>query len=280
VTTSLCTLVRRGCALLLLVGCATGDPARADARGDTVDVAAIVDVQPDRVEGPDIVDVPMDTCAPRETCNDRDDDCDGVVDDGCPRSVTVSMPPTFGPPSLGGPAPTRNPPTVAGRDEVVVGFYGHKSTVIDQLGVVVRLISLEVDTSLTPFGYRVRVGAPRDLPAYGGTGGAGFRETCPDDTVLTTLNVQHRRGCTSPGVCYDVVGDLDGMCEEVTAQLSGTAWDVHFTPRAMIRVTTTATSIPRPYTAPPGPYGGLWLSSGAFVDELTIGQVQVQLNLR
>jgi hypothetical protein len=246
--------------------------ASADAGLAPIDVP--IGPDPDRM---DVMNIP-DRCAPREECNDRDDTCDSVVDEGCPRGVAVTMPPRFGTLSRGSASGNRAQ-SVAGRSEVLVGFYGRKGGVIDNLGALVSPLSLVADTTRAPFMYNVRTGAVNELPAYGGSGGSGFREACPVDTILTTLRVQHRNGCTSPGICYEVLGDLVGQCARVTVRLEGTAWTVSFTPVSELRVmgSDAARSV---YDAPPGPYGGVWLRTGAFVDEIGLGQVEVQLERR
>lgn len=249
------------------------DVVAMDARADSASADVARDTSPDRVDA-----TSGDRCATREVCNDVDDTCDGVVDEGCPRGVSVSMPPRFGPLSRGAASGNRAQ-GVAGRDEVLVGFYGRKGGVIDNLGALVSPLSLVADTTRTPFAYVVRTGAVNELPSYGGSGGTGFREVCPQDTVLTTLRVVHRNGCTSPGICYEVVGDLIGQCSRVAIQLDGTAWTLTYAPMIELRVMGSDAERTT-FVAPPGPYGGLWMSTGAFVDQLSVGQVDLQLLLR
>ncbi|MBL8680511.1 MAG: hypothetical protein JNK05_15140 [Myxococcales bacterium] len=244
-----------------------------DARSDSgVSIDAPIGPDPDR---PDVPSSMPDRCAAREECNDRDDTCDGVVDEGCPRGVSVSMPPRFGPLSRGAASGNRAQ-GIAGRDEVLVGFYGRKGGVIDNLGALVAPLSIVADTTRTPFTYAVRTGAINELPAHGGSGGSGFREACPVDSILTTLRVVHRNGCTSPGICYEVVGDLIGQCSRVAITLEGTSWAVSFVPVSELRVMGSDAERTS-FVAPPGPYGGLWMSTGAFVDQLSVGQVDVGL---
>ncbi|MDP3275494.1 MAG: hypothetical protein Q8Q09_09890 [Deltaproteobacteria bacterium] len=275
----------------LLCGCAEGEDVsnrRRDAASDVRDVveaSPMMDAQPpiDVPLGPDpdlpdVPVIPIDRCAAVEVCNDLDDTCNGVIDEGCPRAITVSMPPRFGSFSKGA-ATGNNPQSVAGRNEVLVGFYGRKGGVIDQLGAVTAPLSIVVDTTVTPFVFNVRVGASNDLPAYGGRGGSGFRAQCPTDTVLTTLRVQHRNGCTSPGICYEVLGDLVGQCERIQATLEGTAWSVRMVAVSELAVRTTD-AMRREYVAPPGPYAGLWLRTGSFVDELSVAQTDLTLERR
>jgi hypothetical protein len=249
--------------------------ASLDARADSMQRAdsATSDAHEDRVDA-----ASGDRCAPREVCNDVDDTCDGVIDEGCPRTVTVTMPPRFGTLSRGAASGNRAQ-GIAGRDEVLVGFYGRKGGVIDSLGALVAPLSMVADTTRVPFSYAVRTGGVNELPAYGGSGGAGFREACPVDTILTTLRVVHRNGCTSPGICYEVVGDLIGQCSRVAVQLDGTSWSLSYTPVSELRVMGSDAERST-YTAPPGPYSGLWMSTGAFVDQLAVGQAEVQLQRR
>jgi hypothetical protein len=223
-------------------------------------------------------DVVSDRCMPREICNNRDDTCDGVVDEGCPRGVAVSMPPRFGTLSRG--SMTGNQAqAIAGRNQVLVGFFGRKGGVINSLGSLVSELTVVVNTQQEPYSFVVRTLPASELPAYGGGGGSGFREQCPDDTILTSLRVQNRNGCTSPGICYEVIGDLVGDCSQVQLRLEGSMWTVTLVPMSTLMV--LGSDAPRGmYVAPPGPYAGLWLRTGAFVDELSIGQTDLRLELR
>lgn len=252
------------------------DAGTIDVLDVTTDTGVAIDVpsgpDPDR---PDVPSSMPDRCAVREECNDRDDTCDGVVDEGCPRGVSVTMPPRFGPLSRGATSGNRAQ-AVAGRDEALVGFYGRKGGVIDNLGALVAPLTVVADTTRSPFTYAVRTGATNELPAQGGSGGSGFRESCPVDTILTTLRVVHRNGCTSPGICYEVVGDLIGQCARVAITLEGTSWSVTYVPVSELRVMGSDAERTT-FVAPPGPYGGLWMSTGAFVDQLSVGQVDVTL---
>lgn len=253
--------------------------AAEDARSRDATLEDARDAQTDSGARDTGVDVPTDTrCMGPEVCNDVDDNCDGRVDEGCPRAVDVTIPPRFAQLSRGA-ASGNHPQSVAGRTEVLVGFYGRKGGVVDNLGALTAPLTVVADTTRVPFAYVVRTGAVSELPAYGGSGGSGFRELCPTDTILTTLRVVHRNGCTSPGICYEVVGDLIGQCARVTLAQSGATWSVSYTPTSELRV-MGSDSERSTYMAPPGPYGGLWLQTGAFVDQLGLGQVDVQLQLR
>lgn len=130
-----------------------------------------------------------------------------------------------------------------------------------------------------PYSFVVHTGPAAELPAYGGAGGSGFREQCPNDSVLTNLRVQNRSGCTSPGICYEVVGDLIGECSQVQVRLEGSAWTVSLVPMSTLMVLGSDAARGM-YVAPPGPYAGLWLRTGAFVDELSVGQTDLRLELR
>ena len=89
----------------------------------------------------------------------------------------------------------------------------------------------------------------------------------------------HRNGCTSPGICYEVVGDLLGQCARVLVRLEGTAWTLQYAPVSELRVMGSDATRSE-FVAPPGPWAGTWLRTGAFVDEISLGQVELTLERR
>lgn len=229
------------------------------------------------VDIPTVNDVPSERCMPREICNNRDDTCDGVADEGCPRGVSVTMPPRFGSFSRGSMSGNQAQ-GVAGRNQVLVGFFGRKGGVIDALGSLVSELTMVVNTVQEPYSFSIRTRPATELPAYGGGGGSGFRAQCPDDTILSNLTVRNRNGCTSPGICYEVIGDLIGECSQVQVRLEGTMWTLSFVPMSTLMVLGNDAARGM-FVAPPGPYSGLWLRTGAFVDELSVGQSELRLDL-
>jgi hypothetical protein len=65
----------------------------------------------------------------------------------------------------------------------------------------------------------------------------------------------------------------------VQVQLEGTAWTIQYTPVSELRV-MGSDAMRSTYNAPPGPYAGAWMRTGSFVDELGLGQVEIQLDRR
>jgi hypothetical protein len=205
-----------------------GDDLPPDASGD----AGIRDLPPPDVHPQDAGDAPADraaaadgrgaadrpgasdaaadsACQP-EQCNGRDDDCDGVIDNGCPldlrplatRTVAMTSP-------VYGSTTEASNTTFADScpdGQVIVGLTGNAGAALDAVGVNCGTLTIREDRSTTPYAYSVAVGAGMQYPPLGGTGGGQHvidnALLCGLDEVVTAIQVSREPtggACTTNG---------------------------------------------------------------------------------
>ncbi len=151
------------------------------AGGAPPDAATASDAVTDRPDGSGAADRPPvgdggpDAACRPEQCNGRDDDCDGVIDNGCPldqrplstRTVS-STSPVYG--SLS--EVLRGTFTDTCPDgQVIVGLTGNAGSGLDAVGVNCGTLTVREDRSVTPYRYSVAVAAGMQYAPEGGTGG-------------------------------------------------------------------------------------------------------------
>jgi hypothetical protein len=178
----------------------TPDLAPPDARpGDGGDAptdrpSAAADAAADR---PGSTDAPADSACQPEQCNGRDDDCDGVIDDGCPLDLrplatrTVAMTsPVYG--STTEVLNTTFADTCPD-GQVIVGLTGNAGSALDAIGVNCGTLTIREDRSTTPYAYSVAVGAGMQYAPLGGMGGGqnviDNALLCGLDEVVTAIQV-------------------------------------------------------------------------------------------
>ncbi len=175
------------------------------------------------------------TCtASIEFCNDTDEDCDGVVDDGCPSSIATCCATSAG--SFGStsgsvfsdPCPTGT---------VLMGMAGRASARVDQLQPICASLVIETDRSGRPdYAYPIRRGAAILGATHGGAGGTGFDDRCPNDDVVIGI--------------YGSADDLAGVgsivlrCGRVSVARSGLSWRLSVTPTVDLPMRGGASSTP------------------------------------
>lgn len=162
------------------------------------------------------------TCSPSlEFCNDRDEDCDGVVDDGCPRALSLCCPSSAG--SFGGtggvtfadPCPTGT---------MLMGIAGRASTRIDQVQPICAALVMETDRSARPdFGYPIRRSAAILGAPHGGAGGTAFDDRCPGNDVVIGVRV-------TTDMLGETLSSLSLQCGTVTASRVGLSFGLSITP--------------------------------------------------
>ncbi len=162
-----------------------------------------------------------------ESCNDRDDDCDGTADEGCPGGVIASSGVTDLPRHGGGGGGAYN--LLCPRGHAIVGVDVRAGTLVDNIQPRCAALGLAVDKSRTPdFGYSVVWGGdPYSLSSTGGGGGGGpYQLRCSRDQFVMGL-------AGGSGVEVD---RIQFQCGTVSVERSGTGW------RVVVRSTgTTAT---------------------------------------
>jgi hypothetical protein len=148
-----------------------------------------------------------------ESCNGDDDDCDGVVDDGCPNALTpnttLSNLALFGG-GGGGDFDRTCPP-----GEALVGANLRSGTVLDQIAPRCARLRLVADTSRTPdFGYDVVWDTSYALSPAGGGGGSPSTLQCPNDQIATGIT-------GASGIRVDRIAF---QCSSVSLVRSGGGW--------------------------------------------------------
>ncbi len=143
----------------------------------------------------------MARCQP-EQCNGRDDDCDGVIDNGCPidqrplstRTVSTTSP-IYG-------SVTEvmhvNFTDACPDGQVIIGLTGNAGSGLDAVGVNCGTLTVREDRSTTPYQYSVAVAAGMQYAPLGGTGGGQHALDnallCGIDEVVTSIQVSQRAG--------------------------------------------------------------------------------------
>jgi hypothetical protein len=156
-----------------------------------------------------------------EFCNGGDEDCNGTVDNGCPRGIATCCPT----PGAGFGAST------AGSDfldpcpigTMLIGIAGRESTRIEQIQPLCAALMVEVDTSGRPdFVYRARRTTTIRGAVHGGTSGTAFEDVCEGDQIALAVR----------GSGDDVSGvtGISLACGSVSIARSGFAWNLSIAP--------------------------------------------------
>jgi len=150
---------------------------------------------------------------PAEQCNGRDDDCDGVVDNGCPVNgqplVTRVMSATS--PVFGGVTYAKDMKfaDACPDGQAVVGFIGSAGSGLDALGVRCGALQVHEDRTSEPFKYSVTVTPGLDFAPVGGPGGTQHLVDslllCGPDEVVVSVTLKTEpasstcpnKGCTA-----------------------------------------------------------------------------------
>jgi len=159
--------------------------------------------------------------AQAEICNGVDDDCDTVVDDGCPAdggSISIGGGGTsseYGGTTTNGMANTRFELTCPA-GTAIVGFHARAVEAINTLGAYCAAPTVHRRAAGVPYQYEVLATDSSSLPEVGveGSGAAVPDQRCPEGQFVVGVHIwtgSHERGDTIQGltaICspYEVTG--------------------------------------------------------------------------
>lgn len=163
------------------------------------------------------------TCTPSiEFCNDRDENCDGVIDDGCPADLSFCCPTTLGP--FG---PIGSFEAACPAKTVLMGLAGRTSGArLTSIQPICAEIFMTVELDVPENRYPVFRDEPVLGTRYGGTTGTAFDDRCPGEDVVIGVRVS-----------VDDAGILTGIslqCGTVSVEREGLEWHAVITPSVQL----------------------------------------------
>ena len=159
-----------------------------------------------------------------EACNAVDDDCDGVIDDGCPGGITTTFAkdlPLLGD-SPGGSAFTDD----CGDSEVLAGVGVTMGAFLSQIHGLCRPLSLELNDD-AEHQYKVTLGDVRTLtPHPGASPDWPTRLMCPNDGALVGIRLAQQYYGASDGKAVAVTSRIWLTCAKLVLKEQGTGLGV------------------------------------------------------
>ncbi|HWZ92386.1 MAG TPA: hypothetical protein VNW92_26155, partial [Polyangiaceae bacterium] len=179
----------------------------ASASGGNGGAAGVAGAAPDCVAQPEI-------------CNGKDDNCDNVIDDGCPSgSLRGSADPQA---ALGDSTGGSKFADTCANDEVIVGLQVAFSSWLDQVTAVCQKYSLHVNTVASPYQYSLSFGATAVLPAHPtSTSDSLHALTCAPGKVLVGLDISEQHTALGQTPDYIVVTRISATCADPILVLTG-----------------------------------------------------------
>lgn len=157
-------------------------------------------------------------CAP-ESCNGLDDDCNQVIDNGCPSTFlrgAVTAGTALGD-STGGSLYSET----CGPDEVLVGLQVGFSKWLDQINAKCQQFSLTVDKSVAPYKYAVTLGTSHVLAAHPPTSNDAIQTlTCPAGKVLVGISIAEQHTAPAYMPDYLVITRASVTCADLVLELT------------------------------------------------------------
>jgi hypothetical protein len=155
------------------VACNTGRPGICSAGTTRCERAAIECLQ--------------DTAAIGELCDSLDNNCNGVVNDGCPTAISF-VASANGPQYGGGGGTAFSSPCIAG--SALVGLAVRSGSEVDAVAARCAPITLTESTATNPYSYNATTGPVSTLTQYGGGGGSAYSNACAANQVVIGLNLR------------------------------------------------------------------------------------------
>lgn len=162
--------------------------------------------------------VPAPGCA-SESCNGKDDDCDGLVDDGCPTALAPGE--SLRHPALGDSLGGREFADECAADEALVGLAFTLEHWLSHVAGICRRIELRTDLTTLPHGYSLALSEERALPIHPeALDLATQRLVCPDDSTMVGLHITQRSTDPAGSEADAVITELGIQCAKPIISLS------------------------------------------------------------
>ena len=196
-----------------------GEVSNAGSGGSAGEVAA-GGARPAPPEGgaagaPDPMPMPM--CV-AEVCNGRDDDCDGITDEGCPTALSAGNPVQRK--ALGdSPGGALFADTCAD-DELLVGLSLAIGSWLDQGSAICQHFALRANTQATPYEYSLALGAKRSLAPHPQSTTSAINElVCRDGTVMVGLRISQQHTALGQDSDTVVIPQVSIQCAQPAMRL-------------------------------------------------------------
>ena len=218
-----------------------------------------------------------------ETCNAADDDCNGVIDDGCPAGITTTFAkdlPLLGD-SPGGSAFTDD----CGDGEVLAGVGVTMGAFLSQIHGLCRPLSLELNESAEHH-YQVTLGDVRTLtPHPGASPDWPTRLMCPNNDALVGIRLAQQYYGVSDGKAVPVTSRIWLTCAKLVlcqhGEELGVTWEGAKELAPASGSIANGTAWFATSAAPEGLVGSRLLgTSGSWIDRVGFGVSQLKVVLR
>ncbi len=169
---------------------------------------------------------PTPLCEPRgpELCNDRDDDCNGVIDDGCPGGISTTFEKDL--PALGD-SPGGEAFTDGCKDgEVLGGVEVAMGAFLSQVRGTCRTLSLARSEN-APSGYCIKLADSTSLDAHPkATNDQPISLSCPENEALVGLRVSQQYVTLLDGQVVPVIPRVWLRCAKLVLVDSDAGYEV------------------------------------------------------
>jgi hypothetical protein len=159
-------------------------------------------------------------------CNGVDDNCNGIIDEGCPTTVTLSTAAASSTSSLfGDSGGSAWGPDVCPTGQALIGITGYHGGNLDQYRGLCGTLSIFEDHTTDPYTYTVHTAAGATLPAHGSNVTTGFTVMCPANQIVTRMDGYYDLAANGVGATQGV-HQLTVWCSVVSATGSPTHYNL------------------------------------------------------